>query len=85
MAKKNTFKGALIAAIISMIVCVSMFVGTTFAWFTDSVTSAKNTIASGNLNIEMEHYTGTSWETVEGASDVFDPQALWEPGRMDVA
>ena len=46
MTNKST-KKALALSIISLVVCVSMLVGTTFAWFTDSVTSGQNTIVSG--------------------------------------
>ena len=37
MAKKKSLKVALFTAILSLIVCLAMFAGTTFAWFTDSV------------------------------------------------
>ena len=36
--KKNT-KKALLSSVLSLVLCMSMLVGTTFAWFTDSVTS----------------------------------------------
>lgn len=49
---KNT-KRALLHSIIALLLCVAQLLGTTFAWFTDSVTSTQNIIKSGNLDLEM--------------------------------
>lgn len=54
MANAGTTKRALFASILSLIVCCAMLIGSTFAWLTDSVTSGKNTIVAGNLNISAE-------------------------------
>ncbi len=83
MTNKST-KKALLLSILSMLICVAMLVGTTFAWFTDSVTSGKNTITAGNLDVELEYLTEDGWKTVEGATDLLDPNALWEPGHAEV-
>lgn len=55
MKRKNMARNALFTSIISLLLCVSMLVGTTFAWFTDSVASGVNTIAAGNLDVELYH------------------------------
>ena len=47
--KKNVTKRALLMSALSLLLSVSMLVGTTFAWFTDSVMTGINTIAAGNL------------------------------------
>ena len=89
MTKKNT-KKALVLSVLSLVVCFSMLVGTTFAWFTDSVSSANNVIASGNLDVTLEYWAdanndGTKeWVDVQGADDIFNPAAKWEPGYADV-
>ena len=80
---KNTKKALLLSAL-SLLVCFSMLLGTTFAWFTDSVTSANNVIKSGNLDIELEYWDGTAWVDVEGKSDILT-NTLWEPGVVEVA
>ena len=84
---KNTTKRALLLSVMALVLCFTMLLGTTFAWFTDSVTSGKNTIVAGNLDIELE-YSKTmadgSWKTVQGATDLFDDEALWEPGHAEV-
>ena len=83
MSKKNT-KRALIMSVISLLACVSMLVGSTFAWFTDSVTSANNIIKSGNLDIELEYWDGDEWVDVSGKSDILT-NTLFEPGVVEVA
>ena len=83
MTKKST-KSALLTSSISLLLCFAMLLGTTFAWFTDSVTSANNIIKSGNLDIELDYWNGTEWKTVQGASDILTNQ-LWEPGVAEVA
>lgn len=82
--KKSTMVRSLILSGLSMLLCLSMFVGSTFAWFTDSVESGKNTIMAGNLDVELDYWKDGSWVSVEGKTDLFDPNALWEPGHAEV-
>lgn len=81
---KNT-KRALLSSILAMVLCVAMLIGTTFAWFTDSVTSGNNKIVAGNLDVELYHGANLD-ETVNGATDLFtsaDGSAItWEPGAI---
>ncbi len=90
MKKNHSLKRSLLASLLSLILCFAMLLGSTFAWFTDSVSSEKNTIVAGNLDIELEYKKVTSgvidtdWSPVVGKSDIFDPNALWEPGRLEV-
>ena len=87
MANKNRTKRAMLLSVLSLIMCFSMFVGTTYAWFTDSVTSAKNKIVAGTLDVELKYQNALvdEWTSVEGKSNIFDPNALWEPGHVEVA
>ena len=80
--KKGT-KRALLTSALALLVCFAMLVGTTFAWFTDNVTSTNNIIKSGNLDIELEYYDGDSWEKVTENTNVFT-NSLWEPGHTEV-
>lgn len=82
MKNKRT---TLFHSIIALLLCVSMLVGTTFAWFTDSVKTGINTIAAGNLDVELYHSNAAaSNERVDSNTKLFmdlqgDP-ILWEPG-----
>ena len=84
---KNT-KRALLASTLALILCFAMLLGTTYAWFTDSVSSANNIITAGNLDIELEYAKAVDgeleWKPVKDDDKIFDPNALWEPGRYEV-
>ena len=58
MTKAKSAKRALLMSALALLMCVSMLVGSTFAWFTDSVTSAGNIIKSGTLEVTMEWADG---------------------------
>ena len=82
--KQVSTKKALIASMLSMLVCVSMLIGSTFAWFTDSASTNVNTIKSGSLEVELikgdeDVKLGDSlkWVKADGHED---EEVLWEPG-----
>ena len=76
MNRKNIKRNALLTSIISLLLCVSMLVGTTFAWFTDEVKSGRNTIAAGNLDIELL----ANGNKVDENTVLFNNEQKWEPG-----
>ena len=90
--KKVKTRHALLMSVTSLMICVSMLLGATFAWFTDSVTSGVNKIVAGNLDVELYHKTTSTTaadpgDDVDSATKLFvdaaDPNAiLWEPGAM---
>lgn len=76
---------SLMLSIISLILCFSMLLGSTYAWFTDMVTSDKNQIVTGTLDVELEYLNAKGeWSSVEGKTDLFDPKSKWEPGHTEV-
>ena len=83
MTKQKSTKKTLLTSVLSLVLCMAMLVGTTFAWFTDSVTSTNNKIQAGNLDIELEYYTKEGWKTVQDAAELFTGN-LWEPGHAEV-
>ena len=84
MTKKHSTKRSLIASILILCLCFTSLIGTTFAWFTDSVTSANNVIKTGNLDIKAEYtLDGETWNDFDGAADLFQKGA-WEPGHTEV-
>ena len=95
MTKTKTTKRALLLSALSLLLSVSMLIGSTFAWFTDSVTNGNNIIQSGNLDIELWHcpnnqakwghgYDEAAGEEIEGDTALFlnadGKPILWEPG-----
>lgn len=87
MTKHVSTKRALILSLLSMLLCVSMLIGSTYAWFTDTATTAVNKIQAGTLDVALEMSTdnGATWKNAEGKTLNFmtaDNRAeiLWEPG-----
>ncbi len=89
MNKVKSTKRALFSAVLALVVCISMLIGTTFAWFTDSVTSGRNIIQSGNLKVTMEWAKGVedpdnaNWNDASTGA-IFSGDVLWEPGYTEV-
>ena len=91
---RKTTKRSLMMSVLSLFLCFSMLLGTTFAWFTDSVSSANNIITAGNLDIEVYYaypsdvvngnIPDENWKVMNPADPVFDNDALWEPGYTQV-
>ena len=82
--KKNTTKRSLLASVLALVMCVTMLVGTTFAWFTDSASTSVNRIQAGTLNVDIVDESGDSldgkslsFRNVTGETNIF-----WEPGAI---
>ena len=86
--KNHSTKRALLLSALAIVMSVAMLIGSTFAWFTDSASTAVNTIQSGKLDVVLEMYNGTDWVTAEGKTLDFvkaagapaNEEILWEPG-----
>ena len=85
MKTKQTTKHALWASVTAIALCMVMLVGTTFAWFTDTASTAVNKIQAGNLDVALEYSKDCSaWTEVTETTKLFDENALWEPGRTEI-
>ncbi|MCR5151327.1 MAG: SipW-dependent-type signal peptide-containing protein [Clostridiales bacterium] len=73
-------KKRMIFSMLSMALCAVMLIGTTFAWFTDSVTSGINRINAGNLDVELYHSNGVANDEAVTAQTSLFGVDLWEPG-----
>ena len=51
--KTRSIVSAIVAAALSVVLCVGLLVGTTVAWFTDTVSSTGNSITAGALAVEL--------------------------------
>ena len=95
MNNTKTTKRALLSSVIAMIICVAMLIGTTFAWFTDSASTAVNKIQAGTLDVQLLMYDGTDYVDISNDSRAIfgtgsiaqnnNAQTLWEPGKTQVA
>ena len=90
MTKNKSTKRALLLSVISIILCATMLVGTTLAWFTDSITSSGNLIKSGTLEVGMYWTDGTK-DVPENEDSWADASKYpifnydkWEPGYSEI-
>ena len=76
----------LIVSIVAIVICFTMLLGTTFAWFTDSVTSSNNKIESGTLKVDLELYDKDTqtWDSIKQDKNPIFNYSNWEPGYIDV-
>ena len=89
MTKTHTTRKALLMSVLSLMLCFSMLIGTTFAWFTDTVTSAGNVIKTGKLDVELHWAEGTedpntnaTW--IDASTGAIFDYDNWEPGYVQV-
>lgn len=76
------------SSLLSLVLCVAMFFGTSYAWFSSEVQSTGNEIYVGILKVELEKLTDAdTWVpmsavTAEGqsANKLYDGSIRWEPG-----
>ena len=87
MNTKKATKRALLTSVMALVMCVVMLVGTTFAWFTDTASTAVNKIQAGNLKMEVtyKNTVGGGFKKVDKEIPVFNNSALWEPGHVEFA
>ena len=86
MTNKNQTKRTLLMSIMALILCFTMLLGTTYAWFTDSVTSSGNKIVSGSLKVDLEvlDEDNTTWTSVKESNAAIFNYSNWEPGYTQV-
>lgn len=88
MTSSKSTKRALLTSALALLMCVTMLIGATFAWFTDTASTAVNKIQAGNLKVDLEmQKPDGSWESAEGktlewktADNRAQTDILWEPG-----
>ena len=78
-------KKSLVASGLSLLCCAALLVGTTFAWFTDSVVNKGNKIQAGTLDVSLAEWDGTAGGYVEVGEEPIFNYDLWEPGYTDIA
>ena len=79
---KKATKRALLTSVMALVMCVVMLVGTTFAWFTDTASTAVNKIVAGNLDVDIVDERGDSLDggTLSFVNKENQSNILWEPG-----
>ena len=85
MTNSKSTKRALLTSALAIALCVTMLIGTTFAWFTDTASTGVNKIQAGNLDVKLEYRNADTADFTEADKDtpVFKEGALWEPGHVE--
>lgn len=77
-------KRSIILCALSLALCVALLVGSTFAWFSDSITNSGNTITAGNLTAKWSYRTlnddTAAYEPVSEELALFSADTVWQPG-----
>ena len=88
MKRSSTTKKALFISTCALLFSMLMMAGSTFAWFTDSVSSGTNTITTGKLDVQLLHtnqYVTTAKEVGQNTLLFTDEKGKsidWEPGAV---
>ena len=82
-------KRALLTSVLALVLSLAMLAGSTFAWFTDTASTGVNRIVSGNLDVGLQYWGvgedgQKTWLTAENSEELFDKNALWEPGYTQI-
>ena len=88
MTRSSITKKALFISTCALLFSMLMMAGSTFAWFTDSVSTGSNKITTGSLKVELLHTNAkvTKEEAVTQSTLLFtdkNGEAIsWEPGAV---
>lgn len=88
MTRSSVTKKALFISTCALLFSMLMMAGSTFAWFTDSVSTGSNKITTGSLKVELLHTNAkvTKAEAVTRSTLLFTDEKgeaiSWEPGAV---
>ena len=85
-AKKRIYKQiALALSLCALIVWCILGTGASLAWFTDTSPEINNIFHFAEFDLVVSHrLTDGKWEEVDGQTKIFDEEALYEPGYVQV-
>jgi len=85
-ANKKPYKRiALAFSICAMFVWTLLGTGASLAWFADTSEEVTNIFHVADFDLEVSHRTDSgTWESIDGKTDIFDDEALYEPGYVQV-
>ena len=84
--KQKSVKLTFIVSMLALVLSFAMLAGTSYAWFTDSVTSNNNVIKAGTLDVELyyQRQGENNWNKVTSNTNMFSESSSWEPGHTEV-
>ncbi len=83
--KKPYKRIALALSLCTVFVWAMLGTGASLAWFTDTSEEITNLFHVADFELAVSHRTDVgTWEPIDGKTDVFDKEALYEPGYVQV-
>ena len=85
-AKNKPYKRiALAFSLCALIIWGILGTGASLAWFTDTSEEVTNIFHIADFELAVSHrLTDGTWEPIDGKTDIFDDEALYEPGYVQV-
>ena len=85
-AKKRIYKQiALALSLCALIVWCILGTGASLAWFTDTSPEINNIFHFGKFDLVVSHQlTDGKWEEIDSKTKIFNEEALYEPGYVQV-
>ena len=86
-AKKTPYKRiALALSLCALLIWAILGTGASLAWFTDTSPEINNIFHFADFELVVSHrLTDGKWEEVDSQTKIFDEEALYEPGYVQVA
>ena len=76
---------ALVLSLCALIIWGILGTGASLAWFVDTSEEVTNIFHTANFDLEVSHRTDEyKWESIDAKTDIFDDEALYEPGYVQV-
>ena len=85
-ARKTPYKRiALVLSLCALLIWAILGTGASLAWFTDTSPEINNIFHFGEFDLVVSHrLTDGKWQEVDSQTKIFDEEALYEPGYVQV-
>ncbi len=84
MKNRTITKTALTLSVLLLIMWSAFGAGTSVAWFSDTTPVQRNSFIIGELDLSVYHKDGDVYKIVKSDTELFDDDALYEPGYVQV-
>ncbi len=85
-AKKTRYKKiVLILSLVALVIWALLGTGASLAWFSDTSPEINNIFHTAKFDLVVSHQlTDGKWEEIDGKTKVFNEEAIYEPGYVQV-
>lgn len=83
--RKRYKRIALVLSLCAILLWTVLGTGASLAWFSDTSEEIRNIFHFADFALEVSHrLPDGTWEPIDGQTDIFDDNALYEPGYVQV-